>query len=346
MCHKAKYIYNPTDEYNRKSEERVSEFLSLYRKFILKLIRAPDVALKTLGCTELSTCLVDMTTQARPYPLYYIISESGTEEVNGTYEIDRSLLTSTGRLRKGVDMRYVKQRDTNNDGEVNAFREFFLEKRSYHYNRWDISRVNYQDYGEGEEKTRIYTSNNSYAKFWLGRPGGSGWSKYNSAAASPCPTVEAKGFILEEGVESMMEYELVEWIVDNDVLQLVAAAVASNREDCRSVASNALNCMLVVIEDLSTLLNGNISWQLGLFSESNEPTQNALRDAKRDRTFISSILQYLKADDGSKWDDIGQEKVKKLCTHLETAQDGIESLFSLSEYTESTRKRSLGEMTA
>jgi predicted site-specific integrase-resolvase len=104
--------------------------------------------------------------------------------------------------------------------------------------------------------------------------------------------------------------------------------------------------MLVVIEDLSTLLNGNISWQLGLFSESNEPTQNALRDAKRDRTFISSILQYLKADDGSKWDVIGQEKVKKLCTHLETIQDGIESLFSLSEYTESTRKRSLGEMTA
>jgi hypothetical protein len=100
--------------------------LGLYQKFILKLTNAPDVTLKVFGLSKLSTGLVQFTTRMRPYSLHCTVSECGMEEVNGTYGIDKSLLTSEGRLQQAVKVRYVKRRhtDMNNASGVNVLEIF------------------------------------------------------------------------------------------------------------------------------------------------------------------------------------------------------------------------------
>lgn len=334
MCHKAKEIYTwkeyeSTSSERRLYNERVSEFLDLYRKFVLKLIRAPDVTLKELGLSELSTGLIQLTKRMRPYPLYYTVSGSGSEDVNGTYDIDRTLLTSDGRLREAAVMRYVKKRDASNGGDGDMIQEFCLihERNSYH---WNIIKVTYQDYSEDNQQEKLYLSNED-VDFHFSRPTESGW--WVRKGTSPCPTVTAESYNLMEGMSSTSEHELVEWIVDNDVLSFVAADLESFQGDFVIEARNSLKLILIVIDLLTTRIHQNMLWQvqLRLASESNERAQHALTDVERDKTFIAAILQYFKKDLAHKWDILGRERVSELCTTLEGMKETFESLLSLFE---------------
>ena len=177
--------------------ERMSEFNELYRQFILRLIKSEDVALKILGCKELSKRrgLIELAKNLRPYPLAYIVSGCTNEELNGTYEIHRTLLTSDERLRNMApeEIKYIKRADENTLED----KDIILE-RQYCYEGWMFR----------QGKKEIYC-NRSYPTFQFSRPYSDCWHDGMLNHRGVSLNAEASGFILGERMESSPEHELV-----------------------------------------------------------------------------------------------------------------------------------------
>ena len=296
--------------------DNMTDFLGLQRNFALKLIKTSCPSLRLLGYTELAT-VIESSSKLKPLPMVCIVDGAGTEEVNGKYELDKDLLCN-GRLPEQLGyLRYVKKdrrdQEEENLNAVTTYEELYLSETAY--SGWTLKQVKYIDYGD-PETTTLYSSVKD-SQFEFSRPSKDGWGTYRSGSsgAFPMPTVESDGFVLAKGMDGTVQHELVDWIVENNVLGIVANN-ESNHGDIQIEAKKALKSLLGCISELGQLVSSNYAD----FSTGDKWSDHVLKDAERDIAIVDLTTQYLKDLDDNAKEFTGQDSIAELCGAFDDIQ--------------------------
>jgi hypothetical protein len=265
-----------------------------------------------------------MSVKLRPHPRAYVVSGAGTEEVNGTYEIDQDLLTTCNRqLRRwpGIDIRYVKKKShVQEEDDSNSFEEICLKLC---YGRWMLKKVQHQDHAE-DVMTRLY-ANDDDPKYELHRPREENWSRYQyqGQAALPSPTLQHVGFVLVQGMDGNTqtpEHKLAKWLIENNFPGLVA-----NDADVQSPeARAALKSILEAIDDVSKLISDQVSFG------SNVGYSYSAQDAEHDLALVESIIKSLTKDE-SALEIVDKDLIAKSLSHLQDLRKKINIVFPSSK---------------
>jgi hypothetical protein len=230
---------------------------------------------------------IEMSVKLQPYPRAYVVSGAGTEDVNGLYEIDRSLLTRNGQLQNwpGTDLGYLKKE--HNVQEAGMVEVFFEQN----YFRWFLMKK-CQDY-----ETMLYEGplDNEY----LSRRPRNSCSEDRGASLSP--TVQHVGLVFVEGMRDIHPHDFITWIVENDVLGCVASG-AESIQSTRFEAQAALRSLLGEIEGLPKLLGGRVS-------SENSMSYDETKDVERDFALVESTMKYLTDLSESVLEMIGKDVV-------------------------------------
>lgn len=298
VCTKAEVIYRrETVDSMYHIYDCMFEFLELKRELVLKLVTKSSVSSKLLGFAMIEK-ICEINTEFRPYPATYIVSGAGDEGANGRYEIDNVLYN--GRL--GNDsfqgIRYVKKEPGNQEDGI-YYQLAWLPAFG-----WTMSKNRY----DAAEKTVLYLSGRHDSNFRFKRPLEKGWN--TKKGTLPIPKIEQAGFVLVTGMKATFEHDLIDWIIQNDILEQVATDVKSIHRDFRRDATKALKCMMTTIKELSNSISGNhLTTQL-----CRNYNDNVLNDTERDKNIINSIIQHLKKDIGEDTKEtIGDDLITKLC---------------------------------
>ena len=199
--------------------KEVYAFYDFWRGLTLKLITSQSLPLKLFGWEQVGE-LIDASSDMRPPPKGFVVSDAGCTFVNGKY-IYSGPLTEDGFARPNGDIQYVRkipQSIPERDGGGKTLTLFRCTMRS-HQKWWFLSEADEEQ--PGTDKDIDYYSHKSKAHE-ESEPPPSGWTTCRNSGVDPPPILRPFGLMVPVGEEChTLEHQLAKWAIENKVIELV-----------------------------------------------------------------------------------------------------------------------------
>ena len=226
---------------HRSAYPEMSEYFSLQRKFVFRLISSTALPLKLLGYTQLQK-LTEISTKSFPPPRAYLVQGAGIDDINGKYEFDFDY-----------------------EGLVDGF--IPCDALIAYIRKMPTSQGETSDAKEEEEKMPRLWKDSSCSFLWHIAYKDEMYSSFSQdelAPSSECPWLSLKedssrvpitltaiksSLVVPEGKEFWtLEHDFWDWIQDKRVLDVIADDTCSIISDVQQESIKAGRLLLCFIE--------------------------------------------------------------------------------------------------